>query len=292
MGYAGIIISIKVAALCLIMPPHSYGAEAFNNGATRTQTLNLLPYQAQRALINTPASSMAYNAAQVDHFDEITMAIRARFEMAIDAASQTAPPEDRQDIGVLFAQNFAEADSFHLIPNRHDSATGLDSITVSRSEVAALFSLPQADEPLLAAHLLQPFRGTDYLIWPQQQTMTIETLSYRSPLTAMVSYGKGQIAHPFTGHVTLSFETFEGQVNLSAGQQAFSLFFRIDDWPNTTPLPLEALLRHGDDDYIASLLLAHTNLPHSAIWGYFRNHENLLTAPFEGHFSNFTLPEN
>lgn len=292
MGYLCALIIIKIVVLFLFLMARAYSAEAFHSGATERDIRLPLPLQTRKAIIIAPGRNYHINGSQADRFTGIGDSIRARFTVAIAEARQTVPPENTIDIGAHFAENFTAAARFSLIPRYPSPDIVADSITLSRGDAAAFLSLPQADERLLASHFIQPLFGTDYVIWPHHQISPIEMLSYRAPLTAMVRYGEAQIARPFTGQIILSFDQFEGQISLSAQQEAFDLFFRIDDWHKGAPLQLDALLRQGADDYPASLLLAYTGLPHSAIWGYFRNHHSVPTAPQDGHFTNFTLPEN
>ena len=292
MGDRCTIITITMLTICLFIGAKAYSAEAFNSVTTRPHILQHLPYKAHQAPITAPDIRYANPASDTESFNVISDAIRARFQMSMNQARKADAPETNTDIGALFTQNFSTATGYHLIAHNPSPDIATDSISLSRGDAAALLSLPDNGEQLLASHFIQPLFGTDYVIWPHQEIQSLDTLFYRAPLSAMVRYGDAQIAHPFTGQITLSFETFDGQISLSAQQEAFDLFFRIDDWQNATPLHLEALLRSGADEYSASLLLAYTSLPHSAIWGYFRNHHTLPLLPQDGYFTNFELPDD
>ena len=292
LGTSRTIITIMMAAFFIVATACACSAEAYNNGATRIYIRQPLPYQSYNALITNRGPRYRARDPNAGAFHAIAYDIRARFEIAAQAAALATPPDNRIDSGAQFAQRFASASGFHIIAHDPSSAIAADSIFLTRDAAASLISLPQADEVLLASHFIQPLFGSDYVIWPHQQAQPIDSLSYQAPLWAMVRYGDWQIARPFSGQITLSFEQFDGHITLSDRQQAFALFFRIDDWQTAEPLHLEALLRHGADDYPASLLLAYTSLPHSAIWGYFRNHHTAPAIPLNGYFSNFTLPDD
>lgn len=292
LAYSCDIIAITFMALFIFISAHAYCAEAFHNGGTRYKLLTPMPYHAHKAIIKTDEAPYLYDPSQVDDLNAMSGDLEARFANAIKEARLTAPPESAIDIGAQFTQDFASANDFHLIPRNPSPDILTDSITISRGDAAAFLSLPQAGEGLLASHFIQPLFGTDYVIWPGQQLAPLDTLSYHAPLQALIRYGTERQPRPFTGQMTLSFDSLDGQISFSAAQEAFDLFFKLDNWHDGAPLHLEALLRHGTDDYAASLLLAYTNLPHSAIWGYFRNHQTLATTPLDGHFTNFTLPEN
>lgn len=281
-----------VVALCLFISAQAYSAEAFDSGTIRAYLPQPLAYQRDAFDITTHQRRSITSASDTEDFTAISNDIRARYQMAIDDARQTELPATVHDIAARFAQNFATANGFHLISPYPDPSVTSDSIYLSRDDAAAFLSLPQAGERLLASHFIQPLFGTDYVIWPHHQIQPLDSLSYHSPLSAMVRYGDGQIATPFTGQITLSFDSFDGHISLSADQNAFDLFFTINAWQNAMPLHLDALLHHGGDSYSASLLLAYTNLPHSAIWGNFRNHQTAPTTPQDGHFTNFEIPKN
>ena len=286
------IVTITILTICSFISAQAFSAEAFNSGKTRLHIPQHLPYQAHQAIITTPDFRYDNPVTAPMSFNAIGDAIRARFQMTINEAKQSDVPEANTDIAALFIQNFVAATGYHLIARNPSPDIAADSISLSRDDAAALLSLPHNGEQLLASHFIQPLFGTDYVIWPHQDIQPLDTLFYRAPLSAMVRYGDEQAARPFTGQFTLSFETFDGQISLSAQQEAFDLFFRIDDWQNATPLQRDALLRRGADEYPASLLLAYTNLPHSAIWGHFRNHHTQPSLPQDGYFTNFELPDD
>ena len=290
--YSRVIIAITFVALFLFTSADAHCAEAFHNGVRPNNLLITLPYHADKAFIKTAETPYLHDPSQADNLNAMSGDLEARFANAIEEARLTAPPENAIDIGAQFTQDFAAANDFHLIPRNPSADILTDSITISRGDASAFLSLPQAGERLLASHFIQPLFGTDYVVWPGQQLAPLDTLSHRRPLQALVRYGTERQPRPFTGQIILSFDSLDGQISLSAAQEAFDLFFKLDNWHDGAPLHLEALLRHGTDDYAASLFLAYTNLPHSAIWGYFRNHQTLATTPLDGHFTNFTLPED
>ena len=271
------IISLSISSAALSAEALS---TAMLNELVRTQSIIAVtdkqPFEPAFGLI---AESRFYNRLRDDILD--------RFDAARSTkAEPTGAPADN---ALAFAKAFVSAPQYFLIPLHTDDSVLTAFFAIGRDALRQFADFPDTPLALASHHLKQSLLDNDYLIWPDRPAQDIAINAFRWDITGSVTYADSLTPQVFYGSLSVSFHDYIGQIELASGDDNFGLSFSIVRWQEVVFATTDALLHHQGNDYDAAVLLAHTDLPHAALWSSFQTSDAPANVPVHGQFTNLLL---
>lgn len=250
------------------------------------------------SLLEQPSSddddALFYRAhyPQKTQFGHLSRDLLSQIDEKSAEADNTNPAQTPTDRGHAIASDFTSAAYFHLIPLALSDFNSREVILISRDDLATFHPLPEQASLLNERHLIWQFDGADYLNWPMLDPQPIAPLSYGFEVSALAHYAHAPSApSPLKGLLSVSFTTFEGRLALDTPQDSIAVLFDIESWHHASVLSAPATLHHADDNYLAQIVLGHTDLPNASLFGLIDAFDTPENVPYHISFRNFDLPE-
>ena len=210
--------------------------------------------------------------------------------MADEAAMARAPAQTPSARGAVVAREFAGATRFFLASLSAFEQGTSEVISLAASDISDFLSLSQDPFAIRNHHLIQHAFDDVYFLWPERDYAPADALAYRFDIAANVHYG-GPAFHAFYGTLSLSFDSYQAQLDLSNSTDSFTITFGISDLARRNVVQTIGQLSHDTMHYETPLIIGFSALPDAAIKGFAVTLAPLPNTPHHVRFHNFTLPD-